>query len=170
MAEIIRGETGRVYGSLVALLTIVKGLPLAYNRDLQEDKPPLFDAVDTVSGCLSVMAPMIRSMKVNKEAMARWCDEGFIAATELADYLTVRGVPFRSAHGVIRNIVSYCQAKGVRFDQLSVDELKQFHEKFDAQALQLLTPEKVVRAKTSYGGTSPQSVSRQINKLKALLR
>lgn len=170
VAEIIRGETGRVYGSLMALLTIVKGLPLAYNRDLQEDKPPLFDTIDTVTGCLGVMAPMIASMVIHIEVMERACDQGFIGATELADYLTVRGVPFRFAHGVVRKIVSYCQAKGVRFDQLSVEELKRFHKKFDFNALQLLTPQKVVAAKTSYGGTSPQSVSRQIKKLKSLMK
>jgi argininosuccinate lyase len=170
VAEIIRGETGRVYGSLIAMLTILKGLPLAYNRDLQEDKPPLFDAVDTVMGCLSVMAPMIRSMKVNAHAMKRWCDEGFLAATELADFLAVRGVPFRAAHGVVRQIVRFCQSKGVRFDQLSLEELRRFHSVFDEKALAVLTPERVVRAKTSYGGTSPASVRRQIAKLRRALR
>jgi argininosuccinate lyase len=169
VAEIIRGETGRVYGALVAILTIVKGLPLGYNRDLQEDKPPLFDTVDTLSGCLAVMAPMVQSMSVNGPSMKAWCDAGFLAATELADFLAVRGVPFRAAHGVVRNIVHYCQTKGVRFDQLSIEELRQFHSKFDARALSILTPEKVVRAKTSYGGTSPQSVARQLSKLRRVL-
>jgi argininosuccinate lyase len=170
VAEIIRGETGRVYGDLVALLTIVKGLPLAYNRDLQEDKPPLFDMTDTVMGCLSVMAPMIGSAHVKTSALKRWCDTGFLAATELADFLAEKGVPFRAAHGVVRQLVSYCQQRGVKFDQLSIAELRQFHPKFDIRALSLLTPEKVVRAKTSYGGTSPASVQTQINKLKRSLR
>lgn len=170
VAEIIRGETGRVYGSLITLLTIVKGLPLGYNRDLQEDKPPLFDAVDTVEGCLAVMAPMIGSMQINEGRMARACDDGFLAATELADYLAIQGVPFRAAHGVVRQLVNYCQTKGVRFDQLTIEELKQFHPKFDSKALDLLTPEKVVVAKTSYGGTSPRSVARQIEKLRRVLR
>ena len=170
VAEIIRGETGRVYGDLIALLTILKGLPLSYNRDLQEDKPPLFDAADTLMGCLSVMAPMIRTMKVNTASLKRWCDVGFLAATELADYLAEKGVPFRAAHGVVREVVRYCKEKGVRFDQLSISELRQFHKKFDTNALELLTPEKVVRAKTSYGGTSPASVRRQIEKLKKFLR
>ncbi|MCG3205004.1 MAG: Argininosuccinate lyase [Elusimicrobia bacterium] len=169
VAEIVRGETGRVYGSLVALLTILKGLPLSYNRDLQEDKPPLFDAIDTVMGCLSVMAPMIKSMKVNVGVLKRWCDYGYLAATELADFLAVRGVPFRTAHGVVRNLVNYCERKGVRLDQLSLLELKVFHSQFDKEALALLAPEKVVRAKTSYGGTSPASVQRQIAKLTRLL-
>ncbi len=168
VAEIVRGETGRVYGSLVALLTIVKGLPLSYNRDLQEDKPPVFDAIDTVMGCLSVMAPMVGSMKVNTDRLKHWCDYGFLAATELADFLAERGVPFRTAHGVVRKLVSYCQRKGVRLDQLSLLELKVFHSQFDKEALSLLEPEKVVRAKTSYGGTSPASVQRQIAKLRRL--
>ncbi|MBV9079571.1 MAG: argininosuccinate lyase [Elusimicrobia bacterium] len=170
VAEIVRGETGRVYGSLIAMLTILKGLPLSYNRDLQEDKPPLFDAVDTIMGCLSVMAPMVAGMKVNTETLRRWCEHGFLAATELADFLAEGGVPFREAHGIVRRIVGYCQMKGVTLDQLTLDELREFHKKFDLRALDILSPEKVVRAKTSYGGTSPASVRRQIEKLKRTLR
>lgn len=170
VAEIVRGETGRVYGALVAMLTILKGLPLAYNRDLQEDKPPLFDAVDTIMGCLSVMAPMVASLKVDEVAVKNWLGSGFLAATELADFLAERGVPFREAHGVVRHVVHYCQNKGVQFDQLSIGELKTFHPKFDHKALLLLTPERVVRAKTSYGGTSPASVRRQIKKLRRSFR
>jgi argininosuccinate lyase len=170
VAEIVRGESGRVYGALVALLTILKGLPLAYNRDLQEDKPPVFDAAETVMGCLSVMSPMIGSMTLRENNIKQWLERGFLAATELADFLAVRGVPFRAAHGVVRQIVAYCQAKGVRFNQLSLDELRRFHRLFDNNALSLLTPEKVVRAKTSYGGTSPKSVERQIAKLRRGVR
>jgi argininosuccinate lyase len=170
VAEIVRGETGRVYGSLVAMLTILKGLPLAYNRDLQEDKPPIFDAAETVMGCLSVMSPMISSMTLRENHIKQSLERGFLAATELADFLAVRGVPFRAAHGVVRQIVAYCQAQGVRFNQLSLEELRRFHALFDKTALGLLTPEKVVRAKTSYGGTSPQSVQRQIEKLRRSTR
>jgi len=169
VAEIVRGETGRVYGALVAMLTILKGLPLSYNRDLQEDKPPVFDAVDTLMGCLSVVAPMMATMKVNTTTLRRWCEHGFLAATELADFLAERGVPFREAHGIVRRIVRYCQMKRVKLDGLSLVELREFHSKFDASALGLLSPEKVVRAKTSYGGTSPASVARQIAKLKKLI-
>lgn len=170
VAEIIRGETGRVYGSLVALLTVVKGLPLAYNRDLQEDKPSLFDSIDTVMGCLSVMAPMVGSMRINVHRMERSCRFGYLSATELADYLAARGVPFRAAHEIVQQIVAYCQSKGVQFDQLSLSELRHFHPRFDADALAVLTPQKVVRAKTSYGGTSPSSVERQLKKLKVALK
>ncbi len=170
VAEIIRGETGRVYGSLVAILTILKGLPLSYNRDLQEDKPPLFDTVDTVMGCLSVMAPMVASLRVNEASIKNWCNVGFLAATELADFLAERGVPFRTGHGIVRKIVAYCQSKGIPLGQLSLSDLKGFHPKFDARALDLLSPEKVVRAKTSYGGTSPASVERQISTLRRSLK
>ncbi len=170
VAEIVRGETGRVFGALVNILTVIKGLPLAYNRDLQEDKPPLFDAVDTVMACLSVMAPMVGSVRVNVNSMKKACQLGFLAATELADYLAERGVPFRAAHGVVKDVVRYCQVRGVRFEQLSLDELKRFHASFDRNALNILTPEKVVRAKTSYGGTSPASVRRQIRLLNRSLK
>jgi argininosuccinate lyase len=170
VAEIVRGETGRVYGSLVALLTILKGLPLAYNRDLQEDKPPIFDAAETVMGCLSVMSPMVGSMTLREVHIRQSLERGFLAATELADFLAVRGVPFRAAHGVVRQIVAYCQNKGVRFNQLSLEELRRFHALFDKKAIALLTPENVVRSKTSYGGTSPQSVERQIQKLRRSVR
>lgn len=170
VAEIIRGETGRVYGSLITLLTIVKGLPLSYNRDLQEDKPPLFDAVDTVMGCLSVMAPMVGSMTVHVEKMKQWCDHGFLAATELADHLAVQGVPFRTAHGVVRKIVAHCQMRNVKLDQLTLAELQGFHPKFDKKSMGLLSPEKVVEAKTSYGGTSSSSVGRQIATIEKSLR
>jgi len=170
VAEIVRGETGRVYGSLVSILTILKGLPLSYNRDLQEDKPPFFDCVDTVMGCLSVMAPMIGSMKVNADKMRQGCESGYLAATELADYLAEHGVPFRAAHGVVQNIVRSCQSRGIPLHQLTLDELRLFSPRFEAGALKILTPEKVVRAKTSYGGTSPASVSRQIRLLERRLR
>lgn len=169
VAEIVRGETGRVYGALVAILTLVKGLPLAYNRDLQEDKPPVFDATDTVMGCLSVMAPMVASIKLKEAKIKHWLDRGFLAATELADFLAERGVPFRAAHGIVRQLVAYCQSRGVRFNQLSLGELQRFHKLFDKTALSLLSPEKVVRAKTSYGGTSPRSVERQIEKLRRVV-
>ena len=138
-------------------------------RTWGKDKPPIFDAVDTVMGCLSVMAPMIRSMEVNTLTMKQWCDHGFLAATELADFLVRNGVPFRTAHGVVRQVVAYCERRKVRLDQLSLLELKIFHSAFDAEALSLLDPEKVVRAKKSDGGTSPESVRRQIAKLRHLI-
>ena len=140
------------------------------NLGLHTPAPPSF-AFSMKFGPLpmSVMAPMIASMKVNVASLKRWCDHGFLAATELADFLAVRRVPFRTAHGVVRKIVHYCQTRGVRLSQLSLNELRDFHSKFDAKALDVLSPEKVVRAKTSYGGTSPASVQRQIAKLRRSL-
>jgi argininosuccinate lyase len=170
VAEIIRGETGRIYGNLVALLTILKGLPLSYNRDLQEDKPPFFDTVDTLQGCLAVAGPMIATMVVRAERMRALCDRGFLAATELADYLTAKGVPFRTAHGVVKRVVAYCETQRIRLDELTLEELQRFEATFDAGALQVLSVDQVVHVKDSQGGTSPRRVKQQIQQLKRLLK
>ncbi|OVE75756.1 argininosuccinate lyase [bacterium F11] len=170
MAELVRGKTGRVVGNLMALLTLVKGTPLAYNRDLQEDKPPLFDAVDTVRDCLGIMAGMIKSMKINKATMKLWCQTGFLEATEVADYLAKRGVPFRSAHGTVQKLVTYCESKGKRLEQLTLQQFKKYHSRFDKDVFSILKPERAVEAKTSYGGTSPQSLRTQLGKLRRLTK
>jgi len=170
VAEIIRGETGRIYGNLVALLTILKGLPLSYNRDLQEDKPPFFDTVDTLQGCLSVAGPMVATMVVRADRMRALCDRGFLAATELADYLTAKGVPFRTAHGVVKRIVAYCENQHIRLDELTQEELQRFDAAFDAGALKVLSVDQVVHVKDSQGGTSPRRVKQQIQQLKRLVR
>jgi len=168
-AEIVRGKTGRVYGDLFALLTVMKGLPLAYNRDMQEDKPPLFDAVDTVRQCLSVMAGMLASLRTNPDRMLRSTDKGFLQATELADYLADKGVPFRQAHGVAQDIVAYCLRRQKTLRELTADELRQFSPLFGADVQKLLAPQSVVERKTSYGGTSRASVRRQLRLLRKLL-
>lgn len=170
VAEIIRGETGRIYGNLVALLTILKGLPLSYNRDLQEDKPPFFDTVDTLQGCLAVASPMVATMIVRADRMRALCDRGFLAATELADYLTAKGVPFRTAHGVVKRIVAYCEGQHIRLDELTQEELQRFDPAFDAGALSVLSVDQVVHVKDSQGGTSPRRVKQQIQQLKRLVR
>jgi len=170
VAEIIRGETGRIYGNLMALLTILKGLPLSYNRDLQEDKPPFFDTVDTVQGCLAVAGPMIATMVVRAERMRALCDRGFLAATELADYLTEKGVPFRTAHGVVKRIVAYCEGQHIRLDELTLEELQRFDSNFDAGTLNVLSVDQVIHAKDSIGGTSPRRVRSQIAELKKRIR
>ena len=162
VAEIVRGETGRTYGNLVAMLTILKGLPLSYNRDLQEDKPPLFDTVDTLEGCLSVMTPMLLSLEVNRVETRDACNEGFVAATELADYLSEKGVPFREAHGIVQEVVRHCRTEKIRLDELTVEELREIHASFDEGALALLEVESVVAAKTSRGGTAPVRVREQL--------
>ena len=170
VAEIIRGESGRIYGNLIALLTILKGLPLSYNRDLQEDKPPFFDTVDTLQGCLAVAGPMIATMTVRADRMRSLCDRGFLAATELADYLTEKGIPFRTAHGVVKRVVAYCEGQRIRLDELTLEELRRFDARFDAGALKVLSIDQVVHVKDSYGGTSPRRVREQLVKLKKLIR
>ena len=152
----------------IALLTILKGLPLSYNRDLQEDKPPFFDTVDTLQGCLAVAGPMIATMVVRADRMRALCDRGFLAATELADYLTEKGIPFRTAHGVVKRVVAYCEGQHIRLDELTLEELRRFDAHFDAGALQVLSIDQVVHVKDSYGGTSPRRVREQIAKLKKL--
>ena len=170
VAEIIRGETGRIYGNLIALLTVLKGLPLSYNRDLQEDKPPFFDTVDTLQGCLAVAAPMIATMAVNAERMRALCSRGFLAATELADYLTEKDIPFRTAHGVVKRVVAYCESQHIRLDELTLEELRRFERAFDAGALSVLSVDQVVHVKDSEGGTAPRRVREQIARLKRLIR
>ncbi len=169
VAEIIRGETGRIYGNLVALLTVLKGLPLSYNRDLQEDKPPFFDTVDTLQGCLAVAGPMLATMVVRADRMRALCDRGFLAATELADYLTEKGVPFRKAHGVVKRIVAYCETQHIRLDELTLEELKRFDTAFDGGTLKRLSIDQVVHVKDSEGGTSPRRVRQQISQLRRLV-
>ncbi|MCB4757291.1 MAG: argininosuccinate lyase [Elusimicrobia bacterium] len=170
VAEIIRGETGRVYGSLVAVLTVLKALPLAYNRDLQEDKPPLFDSVDTVMGCLSVMAPMVASLTVHPEKLKQACEVGFLVATDLADYLARKHMPFRVAHGIVKNLVHDCRDKGLSLAQLSLEDLRRFDARFEKDVFKVLSPAKGIETKTSYGGTSTPSVRRQIRLLERALK
>lgn len=168
-AELVRGKSGRVIGSLVSLLTTIKGTPLSYNRDLQEDKPPLFEATDAVVGSLGVLAPMIKTMKVIPAAMKKACESGYLSATELADFLASKGVPFRAAHGLVRTIVASARQKGKRLDQFSASEFKKFHPLFDSNLLKILKTERVIERKTSYGGTSLKSVNRQMSLLKKRL-
>jgi argininosuccinate lyase len=170
VAEIIRGKTGRVYGSLMSILTIMKGLPLAYNRDMQEDKPPLFDAIDTVKGNLTVIAPMIETLKINEANMLKATVKGYLSATELADYLARRGMDFRSAHGLVKDIVGYCARNKKTLDEPTIAELKSFSEAFSNDIIAMLKPERIVQNKVSEGGTSAASVNKQIKKLKNLLK
>jgi argininosuccinate lyase len=164
-AEIIRGKTGRVYGSLLALLTIMKSLPLAYNRDMQEDKPPVFDSVDSVMACLDIAAGMVFSMKINAGRMKKSLDRGFLSATELADYLSRKGMPFREAHGIVKDMVAYCTNKGMPLNELSLTKLKEFSTLFGKDTLKVMSPELAVQAKTSLGGTATVSIKAQINAL-----
>ena len=162
MAELVRGKTGRVYGDLFTLLTMMKGLPLAYNKDMQEDKEALFDSIETVKMCLDIFAPMIRTMKVKSENMYRAAQEGFINATDLADYLTKKGMPFRSAYKIVGQIVAECIAKGCVLDTLPMNAYQAHSELFKADLYQEISLETCVNKRISEGGTSVSSVEMQI--------
>ncbi len=162
--ELIRGKSGRVVGSLMCLLTLVKGLPLTYNRDLQEDKEPVFDAVDTVSSSLAIMAELLENLKFKTERMAEATKTGFITATDLADYLVLKDVPFREAHGIVGRAVAYCLEKGCELEALSVDELSRFSGKIDKDVFEVLSVEGSVNSRLSTGGTSLQRVEEAVGK------
>jgi len=164
--ELIRGKTGRVFGHLHALLTIMKGLPLAYNRDLQEDKLPLFDTVDTVKASVKMMSEIVAGMMVRRERMQRAVEDGFMNATDVADYLAERGVPFRDAHEITGRIVQFCLANNKRIDDLSLDEFKRFSAKFDKSIYDYLKVEAVVARRSALGGTARQNVLRRLKELR----
>jgi argininosuccinate lyase len=156
--ELVRGKTGRVNGHLVALLTLMKGQPLAYNKDNQEDKEPVFDTVDTVRGCLRVYADLVPAMSLKRENMREATRRGYATATDLADYLARRGVPFRDAHEAVGKAVRLGVATGRDLAQLSLEELRQFSERIDADVFQVLTLEGSVTARAHAGGTAPARV------------
>ena len=168
-AELIRGKTGRVYGDLMGLLTTLKGLPLAYNKDMQEDKEGVFDAVDTLSDSLVVMTGMIRTMTVNADAMRKGAHGGFMAATDLADYLVGKGMPFRDAHAVVGKLVLECEKQGKTLQELSVDELKQADPLFDAGALDAVDIDKIVARRITAGGTGHDAVKVQLDQARERL-
>jgi len=157
-AELIRGKTGRVLGSFVALATLTKGLPLTYNKDLQEDKEPLFDAVDTYRASVKLLAAMLPGLRWNPQIMFRAAESGFSLATELADYLAERGLPFREAHHVVGRIVRHCAEAGKELRDLSLSELQGFHPLFGEDALPLTRLETAIHRRRSYGGTAPEAV------------
>lgn len=170
MAELVRGKTGRVYGDLTAILTVLKGLPLAYNKDMQEDKEAVFDSLDTVKMCLDVFAPMIATMKALPENMKAAAAQGFINATDLADYLTKKGEPFRSAYKICGEIVSYCATEGKTLETLSLNEYKSFSELFENDLYGEIDINACVNKRISEGGTSVKSVEKQIETVKAFLK
>jgi argininosuccinate lyase len=168
-AELIRGKTGRVYGNLINLLTMMKALPLAYNHDMQEDKEPLFDTVSTLENSLFLMGKMIETMQINKEKMEKGTKDDFSTATELADYLVKKGLSFREAHKLVGKIVLYCLENNNHLENLALSELKAFHKSFDESTLKILTPQAAVKAKDSYGGTSLKRVEESIKSAKETL-
>ena len=162
MAELIRGKTGRVYGHLMGSLTMMKGLPLAYNKDMQEDKEALFDAVDTVKMCVSTFIPMLKSARILSENMRNAAARGFINATDLADYLVKKGLPFRDAHHVSGRLVAYCIEKDTVLEQLSMEELKKHCDLFEEDVYHAISLDTCVKERRSAGGPAPEEVKKQI--------
>ena len=162
MAELIRGKTGRVYGALLGLLTTLKGLPLAYNKDLQEDKEGVFDACDTVKMCLRILSPMLSTMKVNRENMLRAAQEGFINATDLADYLVKKGLPFRTAYKLSGQLVALCMEKGCVLESLPLEIYREASPLFEEDLYAAIELRTCMEKRSSEGGTSASSVKRQI--------
>jgi len=162
MAELIRGKTGRVYGDLMTLLTVMKGLPLAYNKDMQEDKRPVFDAGDTLKSSLEIFIKMITTMKVRAEVMEKAVKSGFMNATDAADYLVSKGLPFRDCHEIIGRIVLYCIEQGKAIEELSLEELKRFSDKFEPDIYEKIDIRACIKAKKSKGSTSFESVERML--------
>jgi len=166
MAELVRGKTGRVYGDLMALLTTLKGLPLAYNKDMQEDKEAIFDACDTVKVCLQVFAPMIATMKANRENMLKAAQKGFINATDLADYLVKKGLPFRSAYKLSGQLVAMCIQEGTVLEELPLEAYRQLSPLFDKDLYEAIDLVTCVEKRTSVGGPCETSVQAQIDYVK----
>lgn len=162
MAELIRGKTGRVYGDLMSLLTICKGLPMAYNKDLQEDKIPVFDAADTLKASVSIFTEMILTMKVKTGNMEKAAKYGYMNATDAADYLVSKGLPFRDCHEIIGRMVLYCINKGIALDELTMEEFKSFSDKFDGDIYDKIAVRSCIKAKRSKGSTSFESVEAQL--------
>ena len=169
VAELVRGKTGRVYGDLMGLLTTMKGLPLAYNKDMQEDKEPVFDAVDTVKMCLPVFAGMIATMRVLPENMRRAAGGGFINATDCADYLTRKGMAFRDAYTTVGNLVYYCTQQGKLLEELTLEEMKNISPLFGEDVYEALRLETCMGQRRSHGGPAPEETERQIRELEAFI-
>ncbi|NLF59110.1 MAG: argininosuccinate lyase, partial [Candidatus Hydrogenedens sp.] len=165
VAELVRGKTARVYGDLTALLVLLKGLPLTYNRDLQEDKEPVFHASDTTQLCLAVFTAMVPTISVRREAVARALREGFMEATDLADYLVRRGVPFREAHSVIGRIVRRCIDLNTTLPELPLEEYRVFSPAFDGDLYQAISPEVIVSQRDNPGATAPRRVKAALRRV-----
>ncbi|MGL4853736.1 MAG: argininosuccinate lyase, partial [Lentisphaeria bacterium] len=162
IAEITRGKTGRIYGSLMSILTITKGLPLTYNRDLQEDKEGIFDAIDTAKMILAVYAKMLLTLKVKKENMLKSASEPSLMATDLAEWLVKQGMPFRTAHHRVGSLVKYSETTNIPMNELSLEQMQETVPEATEECLSMFSPESAVNARTVFGGTAPQEVERQL--------
>jgi argininosuccinate lyase len=165
-AEIIRGKSGRIFGNLISLLTLMKSLPLGYNRDLQEDKISLFDSIDNIKKCIFIVDKMINSLEFIKENTIKSTEKGLIESTEIADYLVRKNIPFRTAHGIVADITKYCNDNCKTLKELSFDEYKKFSIVFEKDIFKCLDIKNIVNSKISYGGTSKKSVLLQIKNIK----
>ena len=170
MNELIRGKTGRVYGELISLLTIMKGLPLAYNKDMQEDKEAVFDCEDTVKICLSIFNALLPSLRFNSDVMAKGAGGGYTAATDCADYLVKKGIPFRDAHKIVGQLVRYCCENGKTLDSLGINEYKSFSEIFESDILKTVRIPDVVAARKAVGGPSKKTVTNRIAKIRKTIQ
>jgi argininosuccinate lyase len=170
VAELARGKTGRVYGALISLLTTLKGLPLSYNRDLQEDKEPVFEAADTVRRTLGALSPMIAAISFRVDRMRAAASEGFLNATDLADYLVTKGIPFREAHEIVGRLVRHCVETGERLEGLTINKLRQFSPAFGPDVAKYINLDACVDRRLSAGGTSSRRVSEAIQQAKQVLR
>jgi len=169
VAELVRGKTGRVYGSLITLLTMMKGLPLAYNKDMQEDKEAVFDAADTVKMCLPVFTKMLATMKIRSDNMIKACRYGFANATDAADYLVKKGLPFRSAHEVIGKMVAYCVEKNKTLDELTIEEYKGFSNIIEEDIYKAIDLKTCVNDRKVYGGPAKEAVLKAIENAESLI-
>jgi argininosuccinate lyase len=170
IAELVRGKTGRVYGNLIALLTVMKALPLAYNKDMQEDKEPVFDTIDTVKKCLPVFTAMLDTMRLLPENMRRAASAGFINATDCADYLVKKGMPFRDAYTVVGRLVNYCIANNETLETLSLDKYREISPLFGEDVYEAISLETCVKARRAPGGPAPDSVKAQIEYISGFIR
>jgi len=169
LAELIRGKSGRVYGNLISLLTMMKGLPLAYNKDMQEDKEGVFDTVDNLKALLPLFTDMLKTMEVNRGRLEAAVDDDYLCATDLADHLVREGVSFREAHHGVGSMIAFCREKGIRLKELEPREREQFHQALGQEISFLLDPHQVVKARKSRGGTAPEAVREQIKKAREKL-
>ena len=169
IAELVRGKTGRVYGALISILTTMKGIPLAYNKDMQEDKELTFDAIDTVKGCLALFTGMIKTMQFKKDVMERSAMKGFTNATDAADYLVNHGVPFRDAHGIIGRLVLTCIEKGKAIDEMSIEELKQISDVFEPDIYDAISLQTCVEKRLTIGAPGPEAMKEVVKACKEYL-
>ncbi len=166
VAELVRGKSGRIYGNLISILTVMKGLPLAYNKDTQEDKEGIFDSIDNIKISLEIFAEMIKTMEINKDKMRESIYEGFSNATDIADYLAKKGVPFRECHKIVGKLVAYAEKAGILLTDISIDEYKSFSPLFEEDVIEKSTIEACVNERKTFGGTAKVEVLRQIEEAK----